>query len=55
MRISTAQMQDRGVTAMLERQSELSKTQQQVATGKRILVPSDDVLGSTQILAFNKV
>ncbi|NOX92391.1 MAG: flagellar hook-associated protein 3 [Gammaproteobacteria bacterium] len=55
MRISTAQMQDRGVAAMLERQSELSKTQQQVATGKRILVPSDDVLGSTQILAFNKV
>jgi len=55
MRISTAQMQDRGVSAMLERQSELSKTQQQVATGKRILVPSDDVLGSTQVLAFNKV
>jgi len=55
MRISTAQMQDRSVTAMLERQSELSKTQQQVATGKRILVPSDDVLGTTQILAFNKV
>ena len=55
MRISTAQMQDRSVTAMLERQSELSKTQQQVATGKRILAPSDDVLGSTQILAFNKV
>jgi len=55
MRISTAQMQDRGVTAMLEQQAKLSQTQQQVATGKRILVPSDDVLGSTQILAFNKV
>lgn len=55
MRISTAQMQDRGVTAMLDRQSELSKTQQQLATGKRILLPSDDVLGSTQILAFNQV
>lgn len=55
MRISTAQMQSRGVASMLERQSELSKTQQQIATGKRILVPSDDVLGSTQVLAFNKV
>lgn len=39
---------------MLDRQSELSKTQQQVATGKRILSPSDDVYGSTQILALNK-
>ena len=55
MRISTSQMQARGVAAMLDRQSDLSKTQQQVATGKRILSPSDDVYGSTQILALNKV
>ncbi len=55
MRISTTQMQDRAVTAMLERQIELSRTQQQLASGKRILSPSDDVLGSTQILALDKV
>lgn len=55
MRISTSQMQDRGVTAMLDRQVALSKTQQQLATGKRILSPSDDVGGSTQILALKKV
>lgn len=55
MRISTAQMQDRGVAAMLDRQSDLSQTQQQLATGKRILTPSDDVYGSTQVLALNKV
>ena len=55
MRISTSQMQDRGVTAMLDGQSELSKTQQQLATGKRILTPSDDVYGTTQILALNRV
>jgi len=55
MRISTLQMQNRGVTAMLENQTDLSKTQQQVASGKRILTPSDDVFGSTQILALNKV
>ena len=55
MRISTAQMQGNAVNSMLERQSELSKTQQQLATGKRILSPSDDILGSTQVLAFNKV
>lgn len=40
---------------MLDRQSDLSYTQEQVASGKRILAPSDDVLGSTQILALNKV
>ena len=55
MRISTVQMQDRAVTAMLDRQSDLSITQEQVASGKRILAPSDDVLGSTQVLALNKV
>jgi len=47
-------MQARAVVAMLDNQSDVSKTQQQVATGKRILSPSDDVFGSTQILALNK-
>jgi flagellar hook-associated protein 3 FlgL len=48
-------MQDRAVTSMLQQQSDVSVTQQQLATGKRILNPSDDVLGSSQILALNKV
>ena len=55
MRISTSQMQNNGVTAMQNGQSDLNVTQQQLATGKRILSPSDDVSGSTQILALNKV
>lgn len=55
MRISTVQMQNRGVSAMLDNQTNVSMTQQQVASGKRILTPSDDVFGSTQILALNKV
>ncbi len=55
MRISTLQMQDRGLTAILDRQVELSKTQQQVATGKKFSVPSEDVLGATQVLALKKV
>lgn len=55
MRISTTQMQDRSVATMLQRQAELSKTQQQVASGKRILAPSDDVLGSTQVLALKEL
>jgi flagellar hook-associated protein 3 FlgL len=52
MRISTSQMQDRAVTTMLDRQAELSRTQQQVSSGKRILSPSDDVMGTTQVLAL---
>jgi flagellar hook-associated protein 3 FlgL len=55
MRISSLQMQDRGLAAIMDRQTELSKTQQQVATGKKFLVPSDDVLGATQALALKKV
>lgn len=55
MRISTTQMQDRSVATMLDRQAELSKTQQQVASGKRILSPSDDVLGTTQVLALQEL
>ena len=55
MRISSLQMQDRALAAIMDRQSELSRTQQQVATGKNFLVPSDDVLGATQVLALKKV
>ena len=55
MRISTLQMQNNGLNGILDRQSELSKTQQQLATGKRVLNPSDDVNATTQALALNKV
>lgn len=54
MRISTSQMQSAAVRSMLDRQSELSYTQQQVATGKRILSPSDDVVGSMQAIVFQQ-
>lgn len=55
MRISTAQIQERGLNAMIDRQDVLSHTQQQLATGKRILTPSDDVYGTTQALALKQV
>jgi flagellar hook-associated protein 3 FlgL len=41
--------------AMLDKQAELGKTQLQVATGKRILTPSDDPSGSARILDLTKV
>jgi len=50
MRISTSQIFQQGVDAMLEKQRELSKTELQVASGKRILNPSDDPASSVRIL-----
>lgn len=55
MRISTLQMQDRGVNAILDSQSALSDTQQQLAAGRRVLSPSDDVFATTQALAMKRV
>lgn len=50
MRISTAQIFRQSVDAMLDRQRELSQTELQVASGKRILNPSDDPSATVRIL-----
>ncbi|MGB5640451.1 MAG: flagellar hook-associated protein FlgL [Sedimenticolaceae bacterium] len=50
MRISTSQIFRQGVDAMLEKQREVSRTELQVATGKRILTPSDDPSAAVRIL-----
>jgi flagellar hook-associated protein 3 FlgL len=54
MRISTPMTYERGVSAMLDQQRELSKTQLQVATGKRILSPEDDPAGAARVLDLNQ-
>ncbi len=50
MRISTLSMQQQTVNAMLEQQSRLAQTQQQLATGQRILSPADDPAGAVRSL-----
>lgn len=50
MRISTNQQQLQTVQAMLDQQSRLARTQQQIASGQRILAPSDDPAGARQML-----
>jgi len=50
MRISTVQMQRQSLALMQQQSVELSKTQQQLASGKRLLLPSDDPLALTQLL-----
>ncbi len=48
MRVSTNQFQQTSVNAMLDRQAALSKTQLQIASGRRILSPSDDPAGAAR-------
>ena len=50
MRISTAQIFQQQVTAMLEQQVELSRTQQQLVTGKRLVSAADDPAASVRNL-----
>lgn len=52
MRISTSLMQQLGVNALLDQQSQLSKTQQQLASGKSILTPADNPSGAAQVLSL---
>jgi flagellar hook-associated protein 3 FlgL len=54
MRISTAQIFDRGVGGIEQQQSALSRTQQQIASGKRIQTPSDDPVGAAQSVALDQ-
>lgn len=49
-RISTSMLFDRGIASMLEQQSKLSRTQMQIASGKRILSPKDDPVGAAYAL-----
>lgn len=54
MRISTSQLHRAAVSAMLDQQAEISRTQEQLATGRRILRPSDDPAGSARILGLQE-
>jgi flagellar hook-associated protein 3 FlgL len=49
MRISSAQIYQLAVQNMLNQQAQLAKTQNQVATGKRVNKPSDDPVAAVQL------
>ena len=53
MRISSSQQFQQGIDAILRQQAKLSKTQEQLATGNRILTPSDDPSASTQLIKLS--
>lgn len=50
MRLSSVQIFQQGISSILARQAEVSHTEQQLATGRRILTPADDPVAAVQIL-----
>lgn len=54
MRIGTLQMFRQGVDSILEQQSRLVHTQQQLSTGRRIVNPSDDPIGSARLIGLSE-
>lgn len=54
MRVSTLQTHHLGVNAILENQSGVQKTQQQISSGRRVLTPADDPVAATKILQLRQ-
>ncbi|GAB4290861.1 MAG: flagellar hook-associated protein FlgL [Thiohalomonadaceae bacterium] len=54
MRISSRYFQTMGVNSILDQQVKLSKTQNQLASGKRILTPSDDPVATSQLMQLRQ-
>lgn len=54
MRISTSMMHSNALNAMMKRQTELSKTQNEVASGQRVSKPSDDPAAAVRILQLEQ-
>lgn len=54
MRLSTGQVFDRGITSMQDVQGQVSRTQEQISTQRRVLTPADDPVAATHILKVNE-
>ncbi|HKU89248.1 MAG TPA: flagellar hook-associated protein FlgL, partial [Steroidobacteraceae bacterium] len=54
MRISTAGMHRTSINAILEQQSKMSKTQQQVTTGKKFQTAAEDPIGATRAATLDR-
>ncbi|MCW8891622.1 MAG: flagellar hook-associated protein FlgL, partial [Sedimenticola sp.] len=53
IRISTQMVTERSLSAMLRQQSNVSETQLQLSTGRRVLVPSDDPASAARVMGLN--
>jgi len=54
MRISSSTVYDAGVLTMQQQAEALMKTQQQVASGRRIVTPADDPVGAARVLELSQ-
>jgi flagellar hook-associated protein 3 FlgL len=54
MRLSTAGMHRNSIEAILEHQFKLSKTQQQITTGKKFQTAADDPIGATRAATLDR-
>ncbi len=54
IRLSSLQMHQQGINSLLDVQRSANRTQQQIATGKRILTPGDDPIAATRILQLTQ-
>jgi len=54
MRIATARVYENGISGILKAQVKLDKTQQQLATGRQILNPSDDPAAMARVLELRQ-
>lgn len=54
MRVSTSQIYNIATLGMNQAQAAVVKTQEQIATGKRVLSPADDPVAATTILQLNQ-
>lgn len=52
MRLSTAEISQTSISAILDQQAQLNHTQQQLSTGRRIVTPADDPAGAAQALGL---
>jgi len=55
MRVSTKQTQQIAISAMVDQQEKLTRTQKQVATGKRIFKPSEDPIGAARVVELKDI
>ena len=54
MRIGTLHMFRQGVSSILDQQTRLFRTQNQLSVGKRIVNPADDPVGSAQLIGLSE-
>src|SRR5687767_12464291 len=54
MRISTSAMHEAALATMMARSNELTRTQTQIASGKRVNTPADDPVAAVHILEIER-